>query len=143
MKLPVKRLDPAAVLPEYKTPGAAAFDLATIESKTLAPREIHRFRTGLVFCIPADHLMLIASRSSNSVKKGISLANGTSIIDSDYGGETDEIVIPIQNITDSPVTIAAGERIAQAIIIPIVRVELTEVETTGQNNRGGFGSTGR
>lgn len=87
--------------------------------------------------------MLIASRSSNSVKKGITLANGIGIIDSDYCGETDEIHLAIQNITDQPTTIEAGDRIAQAMILPAPQVEILEVETTGALDRGGFGSTGR
>lgn len=130
-------------MPEYKTPGAAAFDFTSIETKTLAPREVHRFRTGLVFCVPQGHFMLIASRSSNAVKKGISMANGTGIIDPDYCGENDEIVIPIQNITDAPVAVEAGERIAQGIILPAPQMEIVEVATTGAVDRGGFGSTGR
>ena len=143
MKLPVKRLDPAAVLPEYKTPGAAAFDLASIESKTLAPGEIHRFHTGLVFVIPEGHFMLVVSRSSNAPKNGFTMANGTGIVDSDYRGETDEILVPLQNVTDHPVSISAGDRVAQAIILPAPQVELVEVLSTGAIDRGGFGSTGR
>lgn len=143
MKLPVKRLDPAAVLPEYKTPGAAAFDLASLETRTLAPGEIHRFRTGLVFVIPAEHFMLIVSRSSNAPKNGFTMANGTGIIDSDYRGENDEVLLPLQNVTDQPVTITAGDRVAQAIILPAPQMEIVEVASTGSIDRGGFGSTGK
>ncbi len=143
MKLPVKRLDPAAILPEYKTPAAAAFDLAVIETKTLEPGEIHRFKTGLVFVIPEGHYMLIASRSSNSIKKGISMANGIGIIDSDHRGEHDEVSLVIQNITNGPVTIEAGDRVAQAMILPVERAVIEEVAETGFADRGNFGSTGR
>lgn len=143
MKLAIKKVHPDAQIPEYKTTGAAAFDLVTIETKTLAPREIYRFRTGLVFCIPSGHFMLIASRSSNPVKKGISAANGVGMIDSDYCGETDEVQLVMQNITDAPVTINAGDRIAQAMILPVEQVEFEEVASTGAADRGGFGSTGR
>jgi len=143
MKLPVKRLDPSALLPEYKTPGAAAFDLTTIETKILEPGEIHKFKTGLVFCIPAGHFMLVASRSSNAPKRGISMANGIGIIDSDYCGEHDELHVVIQNISPKPVTITQGERVAQAIILPVPRVEILEVRQTGAVDRGGFGSTGK
>ncbi len=139
----IKRLDQKAQIPEYKTAGAAAFDLATIETKTLAPGEIYRFRTGLVFVIPKGHFMLIASRSSNAPKKGITLANGMGIIDSDYCGENDEVFLPIQNITAEPVTVEAGERIAQAMILPAPQMEIAETLTTGASDRGGFGSTGR
>lgn len=143
MNIRIKRLSEAAVIPEYKTPGAAAFDLATTEGATLAPGEIHRFPTGLVFCIPAGHFMLVASRSSNSIKKGISMANGIGVIDSDYCGENDELHVLIQNIIDQPVTIATGDRIAQAMILPVERVAFEEVTSTGAENRGGLGTTGR
>jgi len=143
MKLLIKKVHPDAVMPEYKTPGAAAFDLTSIETKTLAPREIYRFRTGLVACIPSGHFMLIASRSSNSVKKGISMANGIGVIDSDFCGENDELHVCVQNITDQPTTITAGDRIAQAMILPVEQVTFEEVTSTGAADRGGFGSTGR
>lgn len=143
MKLPVKRLDPAAILPEYKTPGAAAFDLAVIETKILEPGEIYRFKTGLVFVIPEGHYMLIASRSSNSIKKGISMANGIGIIDSDHHGEHDEVSLVIQNITDRRVTIDSGDRVAQAMILPVERATIEEVAETGFADRGNFGSTGK
>ncbi len=143
MKLPIKRLDPSAILPEYKTPGAAAFDLATIETKTLQPGEIYKFRTGLVFCIPPGHFMLVASRSSNAPKRGLGMANGIGVIDSDYCGENDELFICLKNIIDQPVTIETGDRIAQGIILPSPQCEILEVTTTGSSDRGGFGSTGR
>ena len=143
MKLAIKRLDPAAKIPEYKTPGAAAFDLSTIETKTLAPGEIYHFSTGLVFLIPEGHYMLIASRSSNSIKKGIGMANGIGIIDSDHRGENDEVSLVVQNIIDQNVTIEAGDRIAQAMILPVSQVAFEEVVSTGSADRGNFGSTGR
>lgn len=143
MQIKVKRLDPRAVLPEYKTPGAAAFDLTTIETRTLEPGEIHRFRTGLVFCVPEGYFMLIANRSSNAARRGLGLPNGIGIIDSDFCGETDEIFIIMQNIIHQPVTITAGERIAQAMILTVPRIEVAEVASTGKNDRGGWGSTGR
>ena len=143
MKLPVKRLDPGAILPEYKTPGAAAFDLASLESRTLAPGEVYKFRTGLVFCIPPGHFMLIASRSSNAPKHGITMANGIGVIDSDYCGPNDELHICLQNITNLPVTIEAGDRVAQGIILPSPQHQVIEVSKTGSVDRGGFGSTGR
>lgn len=143
MKLPVKRLDPQAQIPEYKTAGAAAFDLAVIETKILAPGEIQFFRTGLVFCIPEGHFMLVASRSSNAVKKGINLANGVGIIDHDFCGENDELRLVVQNITRELVTISAGERVAQGIILPVERAQLVEVESTGAPDRGDYGTTGR
>ena len=143
MKLLVKRLDPAAQIPEYKTAGAAAFDIASTEAKTLAPGEIYRFKTGLVFVIPTGHFMLIASRSSNAPKKGLGMANGIGVIDSDYCGENDELFICLQNISNGEVVVEAGERIAQALILPAPQMEIVETLATGAVDRGGFGSTGK
>lgn len=143
MRLPVKRLVPEAQIPEYKTAGAAAFDFTTIESKILEPGQIHRFRTGLVMCVPRGHVLIIASRSSNAVKKGIAIPNGIGVIDSDFCGENDELLLCIQNITNVAVTITAGERLAQGVIIPIPSVEFCQVTQTGTSDRGGWGSTGR
>lgn len=71
------------------------------------------------------------------------MANGIGIIDSDFCGETDAINVCLQNITDEPVTVEAGDRIAQAIILPVERAEIVEIASTGAVDRGGFGSTGR
>lgn len=143
MQLKVKRLVPQAQMPEYKTPGAAAFDLGTIETKTLEPGEIHRFRTGLVFVIPEGYYMLIANRSSSAPKRGLGAPNGVGIIDSDHRGETDEVSLVVQNVGRKPVTVTEGERIAQAMILPVPRVEFVEVTSTGAADRGNFGSTGQ
>lgn len=143
MELKVKKLLPEAQIPEYKTPGAAAFDLTTIETRMLAPGEVARFRTGLVFVIPEGHFMLIANRSSGAPKRGLCAPNGIGIIDSDYRGENDEVLIVVQNVTKESLTVEAGERIAQAMILPVPRVEFVEVTSTETTDRGGFGSTGK
>ena len=143
MKLAIKRLDPKAQIPEYKTAGAAAFDINCLETKTLEPGEMHGFKTGLVFVIPKDHFLLLASRSSNGPKKGLGMVNGIGIIDSDYCGENDELLVYLQNITKAPVTVEAGERIAQPLILPAPQLEIVETLSTGAVDRGGFGSTGR
>lgn len=142
MKIRLKCLVPEAVIPKYKTPGAAAFDFTTIENKILQPGQIHRFRTGLVMCVPKGHVLIIASRSSNAVKKGITIPNGIGVIDSDFCGENDELMLCLQNITNAAVTITAGERLAQGMIIPIPSVEFYQVTQTGTSDRGGWGSTG-
>ena len=143
MNIPVDifRIHPHALIPEYKTKGAVAFDLAVIESKTINPGETIFFNTGLVICTPENHALILASRSSNS-KKGIILANSIGIIDEDYCGPEDELRLAIHNILDKPYIVEKGERIAQGMFVPISKAEFNEVKELTNNNRGGFGSTG-
>jgi dUTP pyrophosphatase len=96
----------------------------------------------LVIGVPAGHFLGIFARSSTPLKKGLMVANGVGIIDSDYCGPADEIKIQVLNITDAPVKVARGDRLAQGIILPAPRVEWEEVQDIPRPSRGGFGSTG-
>lgn len=138
-----KRIHENAQIPEYQTPGSVAFDLALVEDVTIAPRSMEKTRTGLVIKTPDDHALIIASRSSNPMKKGIDMANSIGVIDSDYGGPEDEIFLVLMNITDEPVELKAGDRVAQGMFVPITRGTFTEVDEMPHPNRGGHGSTGR
>jgi dUTP pyrophosphatase len=137
----VTKIDPRATIPEYKTAGAAAFDLAVIENATIGPRESAFLRTGLVFGIPADHVLLIFSRSSLFKKHSLVLANGVGVIDADYCGPEDEILLFVRNPTDTTVEIQSGTRLAQGIVLPRPVVQFEEGPPLG-NTRGGWGSTG-
>ncbi len=138
----IRRLSPNVPLPEYKTPGACAFDIAIIEGGTLQPGERKIFRTGLVIQVPENHVLILAARSSNA-KKGIQMANGIGIIDRDYCGPTDELHLALYNIGSEIYTMEAGERIAQGMFVPINRGRFVEPETwDSEKNRGGFGTTG-
>ena len=143
MNLPIRfrRLDASVPIPEYKTVGAAGFDIAVNESATLAPRERRLFGTGLVIAVPKEHVLLIAPRSSNA-KKGILLGNGIGIIDEDYCGPTDELKLALMNVGDTPYTIEKGERIAQGLFIPVVKGVFEETLGSEGTSRGGFGTTG-
>ncbi len=143
MKLPVKRLVKHAVLPAYQTSGSAAFDLAIIEDLVIAPRAIVKVRTGLVIQTPPGYVLILASRSSNPIKKGIDLANSIGVIDSDYRGPEDEILLALVNLTEHEVRLEKGDRVAQGMIIPVVQAEIAEIETIEEPSRGGFGSTGK
>lgn len=138
-----KKLCSNATTPGYRTPGAAAFDFALVENMTIPPRSFAKARTGLVIIVPSGYFLLVTSRSSNPSKKGIDLANSIGIIDTDYCGPSDEVFIMIENITDAPVQLMAGDRVAQGVILPIPRVNLEEVtDDIGGPSRGGFGTTG-
>ncbi len=130
-------------LPAYATEHAAGFDLraAVEESVVLEPLERALIPTGFVFEIPEGYEGQIRPRSGLAFRKGITLLNSPGTVDADYRGEVKVLLI---NLGQEPVTIERGERIAQMIITPVVRVELVEVETVSTTARGegGFGSTG-
>jgi dUTP pyrophosphatase len=130
-------------LPAYGTVGAAAFDLALSEDVTIAPGEVRLVPTGLVIEVPERMFLAVFARSSTPLKRGLMVANGVGVVDSDFCGPTDELKIPILNITREPVHLSAGDRIAQGIILPSPRVEWEEVSELRGESRGGFGATGR
>ena len=142
MRLKIKRLQSGVGLPEPATGGAAGFDLAAAADIEIPPRSIRLVGTGLVIGVPAGHFLGIFARSSTPLKKGLMVANGVGIIDSDYCGPADEIKIQVLNITDAPVKVTRGDRLAQGIVLPCPRVEWEEVEEMTVPTRGGFGSTG-
>ena len=144
MKVKVKQLNNFAYFEKltYATTGSACFDIATSSSATtIAPGQSAVFDTGLAFEIPVGYVMKVYSRSGHGFKNGIRLSNTTGIIDSDYRGE---LKIKLHNDGTEPVTMYAGDRIAQALIEPVrqVEFELTEVLASPDRGTGGFGSTG-
>ena len=137
----ITRIHPDAVLPEYQTAEAAAFDLAAVEDVTVDPGRVALIPTGLVVKVPLRMFLGIFARSSTPLKRGLMVANGVGIIDPDYCGPTDEVKIAVMNFTDDVATVKAGDRIAQGILLGAPRVEWVEAET-GEISRGGFGSSG-
>ena len=129
-------------LPSYQTAGAAGFDLAAGADVVVAPGAIVLIPTGLVVEVPEGHFLGIFARSSTPLKKGLIVANGVGVLDSDYCGPTDELKIQVMNVTDSPVSVGRGDRIAQGIVLPYVRVEIEDGDGATAPSRGGFGSTG-
>jgi dUTP pyrophosphatase len=142
MRLTVTRLRPSVPLPVYSSPGAAAFDLAAADDVEIGPGEIKLVGTGLVIGVPDGHFLAIFARSSTPLKRGLMVANGVGVLDADYCGPTDELKVQLLNVTTAPVSIRAGERLAQGIVLQAPRVEFVEGEATAPS-RGGFGSTGR
>ena len=137
----VRRLgDPEA--PRYQTAGAAAFDLAAATDVTVAPGQLALVPTGLVFAVPDGHFLAIVARSSLP-KRGLIVANGLGVLDSDYRGPADEAKVLVLNYSGAPVTIAQGDRIAQAFVLRVPRVTFVPLTHDDEDaSRGGFGSTG-
>jgi dUTP pyrophosphatase len=138
----IHRLDASVPLPKYETAGAAGFDLAARADQAIAPGEVALVPTGLVIKVPAGHFLGIFARSSTPLKRGLMVANGVGIVDADYCGPQDEIKIEVLNFTAAPVTVRRGDRLAQGVILPYVRVEWTEGDAPSEPTRGGFGATG-
>lgn len=136
MKLKVRKLDPGAVIPSFATDGSAAFDLVAIK------REGQLFNTGLAFEVPPGHVMLIFSRSGMGFNDNTRLANCVGVIDSDYRGE---VKVKLTRDDDRPLDARSGDKIAQAVVIKLPKIELVEVDELSETARGenGFGSTGK
>jgi dUTP pyrophosphatase len=141
MQITIKRVDSALPIPEYKTKGAAGFDLMTREDITIAPKSIGYAPLNIIIAVPEGHMLLLAPRSSLH-KKGLDLANSVGIVDQDFRGEADELRAALYNFSDNEVLLSRGDRIVQGIISPIHVAEFVEVEMMDEPSRGGFGSTG-
>ena len=142
MRLKIRRLNDTVALPLYGTDESAGFDLAADHDLTIAPRQIALVRTGLVIEVPTGHFLAILARSSTPLKRGLLIANGVGVVDPDYSGPSDEIMIQVLNVTDSAVQIRKGDRLAQGIVLAASRVTWHEVGAIRDDARGGFGSTG-
>ncbi len=143
MQIEICRIHPDARLPEYKTTGAACFDIESIEDIEIKPGEIKKIRTGLVIKTPKDYLLAVAPRSS-AHKYGIDFPNSFGIFDPDYSGKEDELTPLVRNFTDKTVKIEKYHRIGQAFLVQIPKVSWKEVDIVNlsQMSRGGVGSTG-
>lgn len=137
----ITRIHPAATLPEYHSRDAAAFDLAAVADVTVEPGHVALVPTGLVIKVPVRMFLGIFARSSTPLKRGLMIANGVGVVDPDYCGPADEVKIAVMNFTGAPVTVRAGDRIAQGILLDAARVEWAEAAADGES-RGGFGSSG-
>lgn len=118
----------------------AGWDIQSKESFTMFARERRLVSTGVSVAIPEGYAGLLWSRSGMSYNLGIQV--GAGLIDSSYRGE---VGVLLYNLSNSPVDIKAGERIAQLVIVPICLTEMVQVDELDETERGdgGFGSTGK
>jgi dUTP pyrophosphatase len=142
MRLKIRRLDPTIPLPSYGTDEAAGFDLTAAADVTVAPGQVALVRTGLVIEVPTGHFLGIFARSSTPLKRGLLVANGVGVVDPDYSGPNDEIMVQVLNFTAAEVHVARGDRLAQGVVLPAPRVTWEEVADIRPVTRGGFGATG-
>ena len=140
--VPITRLDPSVVLPEYAYAGDAGLDLRSNEELTLKPLERRLISTGLAIAIPEGYAGFVQPRSGLAFREGLSMANTPGLIDSHYRGELKVCAVNLDS--SKPIKIERGERIAQLVIqkVPVVRlVEVSELDETDRG-QGGFGSSG-
>ena len=137
MQIPIKRFEKTIPLPSYEK-GAACFDLICRETVVIPPRQIKSVPQNIALQIPDGYALLVFSRSSTPMKKGLMLANSVGVIDPFYCGDNDENLAFFMNFTDSPVTVEAGEKIVQGMIIKTEPVEWQEVESFNELGHGGY-----
>ena len=133
-----------AIVPEYKTTGAAGADLCAYlpsQNVTLSPGKSALIPTGLFFEIPDGYEVQVRPRSGLAAKNGVTVLNTPGTIDSDYRGEIKVILI---NLGEKDFTINDGDRIAQMVIAPVTTADFTFAENLSETDRGsgGMGSTG-
>jgi len=108
----------------------------------LAPGQIALVRTGLVIEVPSGHFLAIFARSSTPLKRGLIVANGVGVLDPDYCGPKDEVMIQVFNISGAEVQVKRGDRLAQGLCLPALRVGGQEVTDSPEVPRAAFGATG-
>ncbi len=144
VKVLVKKLHPTVQLPSYKTKGSSGMDLmAFIESSiNIPPNSSALVPTGISVAIPNDFEIQIRPRSGLAAKSNISVLNTPGTIDSDYRGE---IKVILFNHGLKEFIVNNKDRIAQMILMPVLKVDFEEVDDLPETVRGsgGFGSTGK
>ena len=144
VKILIKKTNKEVITPKYKTDGSSGVDLsAFLEKKVvIKPNSSELVPTGLQVAIPEELEIQIRPRSGLAAKESIGVLNSPGTIDSDYRGE---LKIILFNHGKEDFIINNGDRIAQMVLVPIVKMEFEEVDSLPNTVRGqgGFGSTGK
>ncbi len=144
IKVQIKKLNSKVKIPKYKTEGSSGVDLEAFIEKPLIinPKSSKLIPTGISISMPKDCEVQIRPRSGLAAKSNISVLNTPGTIDSDYRGE---IKIILFNHGNEKFTVNNGDRIAQMVLMPVLKFRFNEVDELTNTNRGssGFGSTGK
>ena len=144
VKVLVKKLNPKIQLPSYKTEGSSGMDLMAFigDQIKIAPNSSALIPTGISVAIQNDVEIQIRPRSGLAVKSNISILNTPGTIDSDYRGE---IKVILFNHSSKEFIVNNKDRVAQMILMPVLKVDFEEVDNLPETVRGsgGFGSTGK
>ncbi len=142
MDLPVKRLRPAARLPERAYPGDAAFDLHAAVELVIAPQERAVVATGIALGLPPGVAALTLPRSGLAARHGVTIVNAPGLIDPGYRGEIQ--VVLLNTDRHEPFVVHHGDRVAQLLLVGLLDVVLVETADLDDTTRGarGLGSSG-
>ncbi len=140
--LRIRRTDQRAILPTRAYAHDAGLDLHALEPLVLAPGQRSSVRTGVAVEIPAGHAGLLLPRSGLAARHGLALVNAPGLIDAGYRGELH--VLLLNTDRTEPCALAAGDRIAQLVLVEVATPAVIEVEELSDSERGvgGFGSSG-
>ena len=140
MRLPIQRLDPAAIVPTRAHSGDAGLDLYALEDEPVVPGAVTTILTGIAVGVPYGHVGLIKPRSGLAARHGIDTLAG--VIDHGYSGE---VKVMLTTHADDSRWIKAGERVAQLLVIPIAYAtpQVVDALPGSAQGTGGFGSTDR
>ncbi len=141
MNIRIKRIDPALPLPKHESIGAVGFDLITRQTTVIEPDQIGLVPANVIVQVPEGYALLIVPRSSLPRKKALVCPHSIGVIDQDYCGPEDELMVQVQNISNERVVVERGERIAQGMFVKVETAKWQEVEDHAAVTRGGFGST--
>lgn len=135
-------VDADELTPTYARPGDAGADLRCTSAVTIEPGERELVGTGVRLAIPEGHVGLVTPRSGLAARQGLGIVNSPGVIDSGYRGEVKVCLVNLD--PREPITLAAGDRIAQLLVMPFVTARFTPVATLDETVRGagGYGSTG-
>ena len=144
VKILIKKTSKEVITPKYKTDGSSGVDLSAFLDKevVIKPNSSELIPTGLQVAIPRELEIQIRPRSGLAAKESIGVLNSPGTIDSDYRGE---LKIILFNHSNKDFIINNGDRIAQMVLVPILKMEFEEVDSLPDTVRGqgGFGSTGK
>jgi dUTP pyrophosphatase len=142
LEIPVEVCRPGVTLPRYANPTDGGMDVACAETITIPAGATVMAPTGLKTAVPEGWMLLVFPRSGLSAKTGLRVANSPGLIDAGY---RDEIRVLLHNTGAGAVTVNAGDRIAQFVLVQRTAIQFTAVEAValiGVDRGGGFGSTG-
>lgn len=137
MKLNIKRFDKTLDLPSGEK-GAACFDFTCRKKVAIKSGKIELVPLNVAIKIPEGHVLLLFSRSSTPIKKGLILANSVGVVDPFYCGDDDEVLAMFLNITEETITVEKGDRLAQGMIIKTENIGWNEVASMNDVGHGGY-----
>ena len=141
MRVKIKRIDKSFKLPKHETKGSVGFDLICRKDVLIKSNSISLLPTNIIVETPKGYMLMLAPRSSTFRKKGLLMPNSIGIIDQDYCGDNDEIMLQVYNARSDEVMVSKGEKLGQGIFVRVDQIEWDETDKSMGEDRGGFGST--